>query len=54
MRCSLGVLLEAGSCGEDDYGISFAINGNLKIIPEGYHIHRGFSVFWLKVSIKLG
>ena len=48
------VLLEAGSCGEDDYGISFAINGNLKIIPEGYHIHRGFSVFWLKVSIKLG
>ena len=31
-----------------------AINGNLKIIPEGYHIHRGFSVFWLKVSIKLG
>ncbi len=38
----------------DDYGISFAINGNLKIIPEGYHIRRGFSVFWLKVSIKLG
>ena len=49
-----GVFLETGSCGEDDYGISFEISGNLKIIPEGYHIHRGFSVFWLKVSIKLG
>ena len=45
------MFLETGSCGEDDYGISFEISGNLKIIPEGYHIRRGFSVFWLKVSI---
>lgn len=49
-----GVLFEVGSCGEDDYGILFVINGNLKIIFEGYYIYWGFLVFWLKVSIKLG